>query len=203
MSHRRREISIPGRHNAHGAEYRPSLAIRAGNITGRAQLVREIKMSLRLTEEEYRTLQAHAKAARKAPERGLETTNAPRNGLRPVQTEEQEQMALIAWAQLWAGTYPELGLLAHFPNGGSRHIVEAVKFRRMGVLPGIPDLVLFAARHNYHAWLGEMKSAKGTLSAHQKKVIGALRKAGYFVGVFRSWTEARDSLLWYLRREKL
>ena len=156
------------------------------------------EMSLRLTEAEYSTLRAHARKAPKTAQDAPGTTISPKNGLRPVRTEEQEQIALIAWARLWAGTHLELALLAHIPNGGARHIVEAVKFQRMGVLPGVPDLVLFAARHDYHAWLGEMKSAKGTLSAQQKKVIGALKKAGYFVGVFRSWTEARDSLLWYL-----
>lgn len=36
------------------------------------------------------------------------------------------------------------GLFAfHVPNGGKRGIKEAVNFKRMGVTPGIPDLVMF------------------------------------------------------------
>lgn len=31
----------------------------------------------------------------------------------------------------------------HVPNGGKRHLFEAKKFRRMGVKPGVPDILIF------------------------------------------------------------
>ena len=43
----------------------------------------------------------------------------------PVPTEAQEQMTLFSWAAMQSGKYPELNLLYHVPNGGSRHKAEA------------------------------------------------------------------------------
>lgn len=42
----------------------------------------------------------------------------------PVPTEAQEQMTLFSWAAMQSGKYPELNLLYHVPNGGSRHKAE-------------------------------------------------------------------------------
>ena len=43
----------------------------------------------------------------------------------PVPTEAQEQMTLFSWAAMQSGKYPELKLLYHVPNGGSRIKAEA------------------------------------------------------------------------------
>lgn len=48
----------------------------------------------------------------------------------PVPTEAQEQMTLFSWAAMQSGKYPELNLLYHVPNGGSRHKAEADGFGR-------------------------------------------------------------------------
>lgn len=47
----------------------------------------------------------------------------------PVPTEAQEQMTLFSWAAMQSGKYPELNLLYHVPNGGSRHKAEAGRLR--------------------------------------------------------------------------
>lgn len=118
--------------------------------------------------------------------------------VRPCPSEEQEQAALLAWAAVYAGQYPALHWLFHPANGGSRHIAEAVKFRSLGVKPGVPDLILLHPARGYHGWVGEMKAKGGKLSAPQKRWIAYLRSQGYFAEVFHGWDAARESLVWYL-----
>ena len=45
----------------------------------------------------------------------------------PVPTEAEEQIALFEWAALQSGRFPELALLYHVPNGGSRNKIEAAR----------------------------------------------------------------------------
>ena len=64
----------------------------------------------------------------------------------PVPTEADEQIALFEWAALQSGRFPELALLYHVPNGGSRNKIEAARLRAQGVKSGVPDLCLPVAR---------------------------------------------------------
>ena len=43
-------------------------------------------------------------------------------------SEDGHQMALFCWAALNTEQYPQLKNLFAIPNGGNRHIVEAIKF---------------------------------------------------------------------------
>lgn len=60
----------------------------------------------------------------------------------PIPTEAEEQIALFEWARLQTGRFPELALLYHVPNGGSRNKIEAARLRAQGVKSGVPDLCL-------------------------------------------------------------
>ena len=66
-------------------------------------------------------------------------------------SEDTEQEVVIQWARFSSGKWPELKLLHHIPNGGSRNKKEAVKLKHMGVLAGVADLHLpaAAAEDNY------------------------------------------------------
>lgn len=56
-------------------------------------------------------------------------------------SEDVLQMKVYVW---FNNTYPEYaGMLFHVPNGGKRSKVEAMKFERMGVYPGVADLLGF------------------------------------------------------------
>ena len=57
-------------------------------------------------------------------------------------SEDTEQMSVMDWARWNQNVHPELELLHHCPNGGSRNKAEAVKLKQMGVKAGIPDLCL-------------------------------------------------------------
>ena len=117
-------------------------------------------------------------------------------------TEDAEQMALFRWAELQAGKYPELRLLFHIPNGGSRGKAEAGRFRAMGVKAGVPDLFLPVARGTWHGLFIEMKRRKGgRVSPEQEDWMQALVFQGYAAIVCHGMEEAAREIAHYLEME--
>ena len=114
-------------------------------------------------------------------------------------TEEQEHLALMDWVRLHERRYPALRLLLHIPNGGSRHILEAAKFKRLGVRPGVPDLFLAYPHAGFHGWWCEMKAKTGRISKEQQWWLRELTTAGYYTCVAYGWDSARTHLLHYLK----
>lgn len=53
-----------------------------------------------------------------------------------IQHEANEQEALFRWAAFVRGRFPEIDLLYHVPNGGSRNRLEAANLKRQGVKAG-------------------------------------------------------------------
>lgn len=79
------------------------------------------------------------------------------------QSERLLQIACVRHAHI---LFPQIrGLLFHPANGGKRNIIEATKFKAMGVVAGVPDLLLL--------WQGklyafELKSTSGHISQNQE-----------------------------------
>jgi len=121
----------------------------------------------------------------------------------PCPTEEQEQVYVIQWCELMRPELPELELLFHIPNGGLRSKTEAVRFKRIGVKPGVPDLFLPVARGKFHGLFIEMKRKKGgRLSAEQSGWIKKLKDEGYAAYIAQGGEEAVKILGDYLKRQK-
>lgn len=117
----------------------------------------------------------------------------------PVPSEAEEQMAVFTWAAMERARLPELALLYHVPNGGSRHPVEAARMKAQGVKPGVPDLCLPAARHGCHGLYIEMKRKKGgVVSPEQREWLAALTAQGYRAIVCRGAEAAIDAIKEYL-----
>lgn len=113
--------------------------------------------------------------------------------------EGEEQATLFSWAAMKRGKYPELDLLFHIPNGGSRGKAEAARFKAEGVKPGVPDLFLPVARGPYHGLFIEMKRKKGgKVSDNQKAWIAALTVQGYLAVVCYGWKDAASLIEDYL-----
>lgn len=112
-----------------------------------------------------------------------------------LQRERNEQIRFVTWFK-WQ--YPEYQyLIAHFANGGYRHPKEAVYFKRLGVLSGMPDLGIFVPKGPYHGLFIEMKPPldekgrkQGSLSLKQKYVGERLKEQGYEVVVANGCDEA-------------
>lgn len=121
---------------------------------------------------------------------------APRR--KPIPHEANEQEALFRWARFARCTYPELDLLYHIPNGGSRNRLEAANLKRQGVKAGVPDLCLPVARGKYHGLYIEMKYGKNKTSDKQNEWISALTVQGYAAAVCYGWEEAQRLITKYL-----
>lgn len=117
----------------------------------------------------------------------------------PVPTESVEQQCLFRWAAFQSGRFPELALLYHVPNGGSRKKAEAGRFRTEGVKAGVPDLCLPVARGGFHGLYIELKRQKGSkTSDDQKAWLSNLEKQGYFVALCKGWEAAAKVITEYL-----
>ena len=83
-------------------------------------------------------------------------------------SEDAEQEKVVCWAKLMSNAYPDLELLYHVPNGGSRNKAEVSKLKRMGVRAGVPDLVLPVPRAGYAGLYIELKVGENRPSNNQK-----------------------------------
>lgn len=97
-------------------------------------------------------------------------------------TEQQEQFVVHAWLV-------KKGIVHnHSPNGGYRDLIEAAKFKRMGVSPGFPDIEVPYARKGYHGLYIELKRmVGGKLSENQIGWRDFLMAQGY------AWYEAKGA----------
>ena len=112
------------------------------------------------------------------------------------QLEAKLQIACIKWFAL---QYPEKAdLLFHIPNGGKRNIREAVKFKKMGVKAGIPDLFLSQASGKYFGLYIEMKAGKGKLTDNQKNYFERFDLEHYACREVKSIEEFISVMEWYL-----
>lgn len=76
--------------------------------------------------------------------------------------EEHLQCAVVYYLQL--RTNSKNTLFFHPANGGKRNVIEAAKFKRMGLVPGASDLIII---HNGIPLALELKTEKGRLSDNQ------------------------------------
>jgi hypothetical protein len=121
-----------------------------------------------------------------------------RSRKKPTQHESAEQEKLFRWAGFMSAQYPELDLLHHIPNGGSRNKIEAANLKRQGVKSGVPDLCLPVARGKHHGLYIEMKAGKNTPTDNQRKWLSDLKGQGYATAVCYEWESAARFILSYL-----
>lgn len=117
---------------------------------------------------------------------------------KPIPHEANKQEALFRWAEFVRGRFPEIDLLFHIPNGGSRNRLEAANLKRQGVKAGGPDLCLPVARGKYHGLYIEMKYGKNKVSEKQSEWLAALQVQGYSIAVCYGWQEAQEVITKYL-----
>jgi hypothetical protein len=116
------------------------------------------------------------------------------------QTEAKKQAECFLW--LWNTHKKTRRIIYHVPNGGQRNPIEAMKFKSMGVIAGIPDLHLATAgtinKIKYHSLYIEMKTDSGKESDEQIKVHAALRAAGNYVVTIRTLEAFKKIIFEYL-----
>jgi len=117
-------------------------------------------------------------------------------------SEDAEQEKVVCWAKLMSNAYPDLELLYHVPNGGSRNKAEASKLKRMGVRAGVPDLVLPVPRAGYAGLYIELKVGENRPSNSQKDWLEKLTIQGYQALVCYGGNEAIRALEQYVTAPK-
>ena len=109
----------------------------------------------------------------------------------PVRSEESEQIALCKWLDFTGANY------CHVPNGGLRSRLEAVRFKRMGVRPGMPDILIFSVPVGLpcNGVAIELKRRQGgRVTPVQKLMLERLEEDGWITRVCRGSDEAIDFL---------
>lgn len=112
-------------------------------------------------------------------------------------SEHQEQVMLITWFRLQHKQYAKY--LWAIPNGGSRHIVAAVKLKAEGVMAGVSDCFLMIPKGGWHGLFIEMKVKGGKLSDSQREFMGMAILMGYQAVVCFGFDEAKDAITEYLK----
>jgi len=117
---------------------------------------------------------------------------------KPRELERPHQVALIKWVRTVQDAHPVLKLLYAVPNGGDRNLRVARKLKAEGVLSGVADLCLPAARCGYHGLYIEMKSEEGVATEEQKEFLRGVSGEGYCAVIAQGVDEAKATLEWYL-----
>lgn len=90
------------------------------------------------------------------------------------QYEADQQRKLFQWTTFIRTEYPEVDLMFHIPNGGSRNKLEAANLKRQGVKAGVPDLFLPVSRGGYHGLFIELKYGKTSQPKNKPNGLKAL-----------------------------
>jgi hypothetical protein len=117
---------------------------------------------------------------------------------KPRELECAHQIALIKWVRTVKDIYPVLKLLYAVPNGGKRNLRVARKLKAEGVLVGVADLCLPAARRGYHGLYLKMKSEEGVATKEQKEFLRGVSWEGYCAVIAHGADEAKATIEWYI-----
>jgi len=89
----------------------------------------------------------------------------------------------------------------HCPNGGSRHALEAMKLKDMGVKAGIPDCLILDQRNGYSGLAIELKVGYNKPSEQQLAIFDKLIERNWLVVVSWSLDEVIDIIDNYYNHE--
>ena len=118
-----------------------------------------------------------------------------------------EDRLQIACVQLFRYQHPDV-LMIHVKNGGSlKSAAEGAKFKRMGVVAGVADLLILRAYYkqrfmdrDYHGLFVELKNGNtGRQSPKQKEFQAKVEREGYKYAICRSVDEFMDAVNDYLK----
>lgn len=113
---------------------------------------------------------------------------------KPRHIEEDIQSSCVQWFRL---SYPQYIIFA-CPNGGSRNRLEAINMKRSGVLAGVSDLIIVAARAVLFV---EMKTKTGRQEESQKVFQSNVERLGFEYKICRSLADFQLSVENWLKSE--
>ena len=114
-------------------------------------------------------------------------------------TEHSIQAAFIQWVRIAEKQDERLKLLFHPANGGARSLLTAVKMKQLGVVRGVPDVMLPVASCGFNGLAIEFKSGKGKTSEFQLEYLNLLSRQNWFVVICTDTDAAIRTVKDYLR----
>lgn len=100
--------------------------------------------------------------------------------------EKMVQRTIVKYLEL----QPALrGLWFHPPNERTER-TQRLQLKGLGVVPGVPDLIICLARGAYHGLAIELKAPAGRLTYAQRAWLQRLEAAGWAAGCCRGVDEA-------------
>ncbi len=114
----------------------------------------------------------------------------------PRRARPEQQIQRAVFQHLRARGAPNV-FAFHPANGGFRTPAEAAIFKGLGVVPGVPDVILIRGGKTYAL---ELKAAGGRLTEAQGRAIDLMRRAGADAG---SATGIDEALAWLEERQLL
>lgn len=110
--------------------------------------------------------------------------------------EHTTQSMFLKWLRY---QYPYVReVTASFPNAGKRSITYAMKLKAEGLMPGMPDIIMFFPRNGVPGMFIEFKSKTGSLKPNQRMMMAKLVNQGYCCVVCSSLEEAMMEATKYL-----
>lgn len=98
-------------------------------------------------------------------------------------TEHQIQAAFFQWVQAMEQTDKRFKMIFAVPNGGVRHIGQAVKLKKEGVRSGVSDVIGLIPSGKYHGFCLEIKKPSGKVSGSQSEFLHYASMLGYLPAV--------------------
>jgi len=146
--------------------------------------------ALNFSERELAELLRQNPAFRINPQYSQLSTGYGQEMIIPTEEEEQERLA---------ADLDDLGLRwCHVPNGGYRDFKTAKLLRRLGVKPGVPDILIFNPPPAFPGRPGTVIEMKrqfgGKISAYQKDWLSALRELNWYTAVAEGYQKALEVL---------
>lgn len=111
----------------------------------------------------------------------------------------KESSLQISCVEYFQRIYPKLSpYLIHIPNGGKRNLLEALKFKKMGVKPGVFDLLFMVpTKQHVGLWI-ELKVGNNSLTENQKNFQKLAESSGYKTVVIKTIEEFLSEISKYL-----
>jgi len=111
--------------------------------------------------------------------------------------EDKLQREVIVYLQL---QYPQ-ALAIHVPNEGKRTPFERFKFKYLGGLSGVPDIMIFNSNQKFHGLAIELKVGYNKPTANQKQFLQDLTDLGWCAVWINSFEKAQDLIDNYFNNE--
>lgn len=110
--------------------------------------------------------------------------------------EDRIQAEIVKW---WQATYPARRAdLFHVPNEAKRTPQEAGRMAALGLMPGVPDLIVHVGFNHFVPI--EVKAPNGRLSEAQKNMANVWGDRGTVIHVVRSVQEFEQIIRPWLQR---